>query len=264
MFNFELFPIGFLTFTLFDLLDIVLVTLLFYWVYKALKDTIAVQILFGLVILIGLKFISEAVDLKSVNWILNTIVDIWLLAFIILFQPELRKLLLLITKTPIFQLFIKTKISETLDPVIEAVKDLSERHVGALIVFPRNQTVQMTIDTGIPIGATVSQELLQSIFNTKSPLHDGAVVIENKTVEAARCVLPLSNQRKYAGRNLGTRHRAALGLTEQVDAVVLIVSEETGWISIAESGELNMNIPIAQLQEILESKLDFDKEKQPA
>jgi len=261
MLNLELFSIGFLSFTLFDLLDIALVTLLFYWVYKSLKNTIAVQILFGLVILIGLKFISEAVDLKSVNWILNTIVDIWLLAFVILFQPELRKLLLLITKTPVFQLFVKTKISETLDPVIEAARELSEKHIGALIVFPRNQTVQMTIETGIPIGAIVSHELLMSIFVTKSPLHDGAVVIENRTVEAARCVLPLSNQRKYAGRNLGTRHRAALGLTEQVDALVLIISEETGWITIAESGELNMNVPIDQLQGILESKLDFDREK---
>jgi diadenylate cyclase len=118
----------------------------------------------------------------------------------------------------------------------------------------------MTIDTGIPIGALVSHELLLSIFVTKSPLHDGAVVIANRTVEAARCVLPLSNQKKYAGRNLGTRHRAAIGLTEQVDAIVLIVSEETGWISLAESGELIMNIPIDQLQSILESKLDFEKE----
>lgn len=156
MLDIDIFSVGFLTFTLFDLLDISLVAFLFYWLYKPLKNTIAVQILFGLIILIGLKFISEAVDLKSVNWILNTVTDIWLIGFLILFQPELRRLLLIITKAPIFQLFVKSKIEEILDPIIDATKEFSEKHIGALMVFPRNQSVQMTMDTGIPIGARVS------------------------------------------------------------------------------------------------------------
>lgn len=251
----ELFSIGFLSVTLFDLIDIGIVTVLFYWLYKALKDTIAVQILFGLVALLVLSFATEATNLKSINWILNTLSDIWLLAFVILFQPELRKLLLLITRSPIFQIFVKQQINQTFDEIIEAVKEMSEKHIGALIVFPRSQTVQMTIDTGIPLKADVTSELLLSIFSTRSPLHDGAIVIDNRTIEAARCILPLSNEKKLGNKNLGTRHRAALGLTEQIDAVVLIVSEETGWISIADSGDLILNIDKDNVDKLLKEKL---------
>ncbi len=251
----ELFKIGFLAFTLIDLLDITIVAILFYWLYKALKDTVAVQILFGLVIIIGLSFITEAATLRSLNWILRTISDIWLLAFVILFQPELRKLLMLITRSPLFKLFVKSKISETIDEVIDSVQEMSEKHTGALLVFPRSQNVQMTIDTGIRLQAAVSRELIVSIFNTKSPLHDGAVIIDNQMVLAARCVLPLSQVTKLKGKNLGTRHRAGLGLSEQVDAVILIVSEETGGISIADSGDLTLNIPIENLPTVLSAKL---------
>lgn len=253
----ELFKIGFLNFTIIDLIDIIIVTSIFYGLYKALKDTVAVQILFGLVIIIVLSFFTEAINLKSVNWILRTISDIWLLAFIILFHPEIRRLLLTITRSPIFKLFVKSKISEAIDEVIETAIELSEKHVGALIVFTRSQNVEMTVDTGISLNAVVSKELLVSIFNTKSPLHDGAVIIENNLVVAARCVLPLSTVTKYESKNLGTRHRAGLGLSEQVDSVVLIVSEETGGISIAESGYLYINIPNIELPKILNEKLSI-------
>jgi diadenylate cyclase len=114
----------------------------------------------------------------------------------------------------------------------------------------------MTIDTGIPLQATISTELLLSIFSTKSPLHDGAIVVDGNIIAAARCVLPLSAETKFEGRNLGTRHRAALGLTEQIDAVVLIVSEETGWISIADSGKLMMNVKKGELIKVLKAKLE--------
>lgn len=251
----ELFKIGFLSITLFDLIDIGMVAALFLWLYSYLKDSMAVQILFGLVILIGLKFIAEAVNLRATNWILNTISNVWLLAFIILFQPELRKLMLIITRSKIFRLFVRSKIRETLDDIVDAVAELSSKHIGALIVFPRSQNVQMTIDSGIRIQAFVTKELLISIFSTKSPLHDGAVVIENQTLVAARCILPLSNVQKMNGRNLGTRHRAGLGLTEQIDALVLIVSEETGYISITDGGEMTSNINIGDLLRILEINL---------
>lgn len=251
----DLFKIGFLTVSFIDLIDVAIVGVMFYWLYKALKDTIAVQILFGLVIIIGLSFITEAINLRSLNWILRTISDIWLLAFIILFQPELRKLLLLITRSKIFKLFVKSKIAETIDEVIDAVTEMAEKHVGALLVFPRSQNVQMTIDTGIRLQAALSREILLSIFNTKSPLHDGAVIIDNQMVAAARCVLPLSQVTKYKGKNLGTRHRAGLGLSEQLDCVILIISEETGGISIADSGELTLNIPVDKLPTVLSAKL---------
>lgn len=251
----ELFNIGFLKVTIIDIADIVIVAILFYYVYKALKNTIALQILFGMVIIIALSFITEAINLKGLNWILRTISDIWVLAFVILFQPELRKLLLLITRSQLFQIFVKSKISETIDEVVDAAIECSEKHIGALIVFTRTQNVQMTIDTGIKLQATVSHELLLSIFNTKSPLHDGAVIIDNQMATAARCVLPLSTTTKIGRKNLGTRHRAGLGLSEQVDAVVLIVSEETGWISIAERGDLILNIDADHLHSILSEKL---------
>lgn len=255
----ELFRIGFLSVTFIDLIDIALVAFIFYWIYKAMKDTVAVQILFGLVILIGLQFITEAINLSSINWILETIQDIWILAFIILFQPELRKMLLLITRTPFFMFFMNTKVSESLDVIHEAVVEMSEKHIGALIVFPRTQTVKMTIDTGIPLQATLSTELLLSIFSTKSPLHDGAIVVDGNIIAAARCVLPLSSETKFDGRNLGTRHRAALGLTEQIDAIVLIVSEETGWISLADSGKLVMNVKKNELIKVMKSMLEDEQ-----
>jgi len=251
----ELFKFGFLSLNLIDIIDISLVFLIVFSLYKALRNTIAVQILFGLVILIALRFIAEAINLKSINWILKTISDIWLLGFIILFQPELRKLMMLITRSPLFRIFIKSKIFETIDEVIEAAIELSEKHIGALIVFTRSQNVQMTIETGIPMQSIVSKELLVTIFNTKTPHHDGAVIIDNNIIIAARCVLPLSSTTKVNNKNLGTRHRAALGISEHIDAVVLIISEETGWISIAEGGNLTLDIPKVSLLQILSSKL---------
>lgn len=251
----DIFRIGFLTFSIIDLIDITLLTILVFWLYKALRDTIALQILFGLMIIIGLQFITEAIGLKSINWILRTISDIWLLAFIILFQPELRRLLLMITQSTLFRIFVRSKITSTIDIVVETVKEFSEKHIGALIVFTRSQNVEMTIDTGIKLNALVSKDLLFSIFNTKSPLHDGAVIIDNQIIVAAKCILPLTALTKYETKNLGTRHRAGLGLAEQTDALVLIVSEETGAISIAHNGMLFFDIPKEELFNVLTKKI---------
>lgn len=252
-----LFKLGFLDFTIMDAVDIGLVTIIFFWVYKALKNTIAVQILFGLGILIGLSFMTEAANLKSLNWILKTISDVWLIAFVILFQPELRRMLLMLTQGPIFKIFGKSNISQTLDAVVDAAIEMSEKHIGALIVFTRSQNVEMTVDTGIPLQAKVSKELILSIFNTKSPLHDGAVIIDNQMIVAARCVLPLSHVTKYENRNLGTRHRAGLGLSEQIDAVILIVSEETGSISLAHGGKMTLNIENDTFMDVLNYTLSL-------
>jgi diadenylate cyclase len=252
---YEIFKIGFLSVTIVDLLDIAIVGALFFWLYRALKDTIAVQILFGLVIVIFLSFITEAANLKSLNWILRTISDIWLLAFVILFQPEIRRLLLMITRSPIFRFFIKSSINQTIDEVIDAVKEMSEKHIGALLVFTRSQNVKMTVESGVPIQAKVSKEILISIFNVKSPLHDGAVIIDGDIIVAARCVLPLTTRTKFGNRNLGTRHRAALGLSEQIDSLVLVVSEETGGISIAEQGEFTYDIQRNNIAATLAAKL---------
>lgn len=251
----EIIKIGFLSFSLIDIIDVSLIAILVLWLYKSLKDTIAVQILLGLIVLIGLSFITEAVNLKSLNWIIKTVLNIWLLGFIILFQPEIRRLLLKITRQSLFRVLIKPQQIKTIETICEAAIELSSKHIGALIVFTRSQNVEMTVDTGITLHALITKELLISIFNTKAPLHDGAVIVDNHSIIAARCVLPLTSMTKYSGENLGTRHRAALGLTEQLDAVVLVVSEETGGISIAEGGEIMLRIPKNKLYEELNNRL---------
>ncbi|MCX7880135.1 MAG: diadenylate cyclase CdaA [Ignavibacteria bacterium] len=252
---FELFKISFISVSLLDLIDFFLLFALFFWLYNLLKDTVAIQLLLGLVLLIVLTFITEMVNLRSSNWLLKAVMGVWLLAFIILFQPELRRALLRISNLPVFKLFLRGNITQTIDIVLSAVKEMSENHIGGLIVFVRTQNVEMSIDTGVQIGAQVTKELILSIFNPKSPLHDGAVIIEGANLVAAKCTLPLSMVTKLNGHLLGTRHRAALGLSEQTDALILVISEETGGISIAESGKLTLNIPKNQIEAILREKL---------
>jgi len=201
---FEIFKIGFLQITFLDLLDLVLLFVIFYWMYNLLKDTVAVQILFGLVLLIFMTFISEMINLRAINWLLKSVMGVWLLAFIILFQPELRRVLLRLSNLPFLRFFLRTNLTQTIDEVISAVKEMSENHIGGLIVFVRSQNVEMNVDTGVPIGARVSKELLLSIFNPKSPLHDGAVLIEGSNLLFAKCILPLSTVTKLEGRLLGT------------------------------------------------------------
>ena len=247
----ELFRIEFISVTLLDILDIVIVTAFFYILYRSLRATVAVQILFGLLALMALSVVVSSMNMKALSWIINSLMSIWLIAFIVLFQPELRRLLSELTQTRLFQMFSRSGITQTVEEVIEAAKELSEKHIGALIVFTRGQNIKVTIETGVPLRAIVSSELLVSIFNPRSPLHDGAVVIEGATIVAARCILPLSSQRKHAGRNLGTRHRAALGISEQSDVLTLVVSEETGAVSLADRGRLISEIPIASLREQL-------------
>ena len=209
-----------------------------------------------MVIIIGLSFITEAIKLKSINWILKTISDIWLIAFIIIFQTEIRKLLLLITRSKIFRFFVKSKISETIEELEDAIEDLAKSHIGALVVLPRTQNVMMSLSGGVALQANVTKELITSIFNPKSPLHDGAIVIDNQIITQARCTLPLANEIKKSGKTLGMRHKAALGLTQMVDAIVIVVSEETGRISIADGDDLLYDIKFADLSRILKEKLN--------
>ncbi len=252
---FEIFKIGFISITFLDVLDLFILFAIFYWLYNLLKDTVAIQILFGLVVLILLTFVSEMINLRSINWLLKAIMGVWLLAFIILFQPELRRVLLKISNLPVLRFFLRTNLTQTIDEVIAAINEMSENHIGGLIVFVRSQNIEINVDPGIQINARVSKELLLSIFNPKSPLHDGAVLIEGSNILYAKCTLPLSTTTKIENRLLGTRHRAALGLSEQTDALVLVVSEETGGISIAEKGKISFNIPKSKIESILSEKL---------
>jgi diadenylate cyclase len=258
---FDIFNSGLLKFGLIDFIDIVMVTGFFIFLYRALRNTIALNILIGMIVVIALKFIAETIQLKVTSWILSMIGDVWLVGFIVLFHPEVRKMLTIAMRSSFFTRFVKQELNEKLDEIIVAVKAMSDTHTGALIVFSQNQNVQMTVDTGLQLKSEISKELILSIFNTKSPLHDGAVIIENQMILAAKCILPLSNQKRYGNKILGTRHRAALGLSEQIDAVILIVSEETKAISIAYSGELTFDIPKDNLEKILLEKLNMYKQK---
>jgi diadenylate cyclase len=251
----DLFKIGFLSVSLIDIIDITLVSVLFFFIYRALRGTVAVQVLIIMILLLIASFITEALNLRVISWIIKTISGVWLIAYIVLFQPEIRRLLMMATRSNVFRMFVKSKLNVTVDEVVNAVREFSSSHIGALIIFPRSQNVEMTVEKGIELQAIVSKELIMSIFNTKSPLHDGAIIIENDLIAYAKAILPLSTETKIGQKVLGTRHRAGLGLSEQVDAIVLIVSEETGAISIADEGEIEFNIDKDQLKDILISKL---------
>lgn len=251
----ELFHIGFLSVGVVDLLDIALVSFLFYRLYMAMRGSIAIQIFLGLVLILFFSFLAQAFNFKALTWILRTLTDVWVIAFIILFQPELRRLLVLISRSPFVRLFVRVNVEESIDEVVGAVTDLSKKKFGALIVFIRTSGIRMHAETGTRMEALVSRTLLLAIFNPRSPLHDGAVIISSRQIEAARCTLPLSNITAWEGQLLGTRHRAGLGISEQADVVVVIVSEETGTVSIAENGALTRGLTPAVLRRELKSRL---------
>ena len=231
-----------------DILDILVVTFLFYRLYVAMRGTIAAQIFLGLTFVILGSIVAQAVDMKGLAWILKTLTDIWVIALIVLFQPELRRLLLFIGRNPIIKFFIRFDVVEYADLLVRAFDELRSRGEGALIVVIRTTDIKLFVDTGLPLHAQISKELLVSIFSRKSPLHDGAVVIKDRHIEAARCTLPLSQIEAIGDRMLGTRHRAALGISEQADVVVLVLSEETGQYAFAEYGKLSMNLTADELR----------------
>lgn len=254
----ELFKIGFLSVSLVDILDVVLVSLIFYRLYIVMRGTIAAQIFVGLVLILAFSFLAQAINLKAMGWILRTLTDIWVIAFIVLFQPELRRLLVLVGRNPAIRWFLKLNVDESIDEIVGAVTELARKKHGALIVIVRATGIRSYVETGTKMEAIVSRSLLLSIFNPKSPLHDGAVIIKDRLIEAARCILPLTNLTSWEGQLLGTRHRAGLGITEQADVLVVIVSEETGTVSIAEDGVLVRGLTPAVLRKELKDRLNVE------
>lgn len=239
---FELFKIGFLTVNFIDILDIALVTLIIYKLYNVIKGTIASQIFFGLIIVLLLSFIAQAANLKAIGWLLKLISDIWVIAFIILFQPEIRRLLVLVGRNPLVRFFVKNDTSNLADVITETAFELAQHQHGALMVLVKTTGIRGIVETGEAINSKVNKNLLRSIFFPRSPLHDGAVIIRNDIIEAARCTLPLSQETSLEGTPLGMRHRAGIGITEQADVICVIVSEETGSISLAENGKLKRGL----------------------
>jgi diadenylate cyclase len=238
-----------------DAIEVVVVAYILYQLYRLMRGTIAVQIALGLG---ALFLVQEIVDLAGMT-VLPKVFDylnqVFVLAVIIIFQPEIRRLLLLLGKNPIIRRFVSTTDqTETIDETVSAVEEMSDRQIGALIAFQRSTGLRSYVETGEPLRAEVSHDLLLSIFYGKNPLHDGAVIINDRRVEAARCILPVSTSMKLSPQ-LGLRHRAAVGLTEQTDAFVVVVSEETGDISVSRDGALISNITPEELRTYLVSAL---------
>ncbi len=233
-----LFQIGFLRVTLVDMVDVAIVAFVLYRLYGVMRGTIAGQIFIGLLAIAAVSFVSQTLDMKLLSWMLRTVSDIWVIALIILFQPELRRILLLIGRRGLFTTYQRYDVNQVVDELLSAAEDLSLRRFGALIVITRTSSLALTFDTGVPIDSKLSKEMVVSIFNPKSPLHDGAVVVSGEQIRSARVILPLSAATRLADVHLGTRHRAGLGISEQADVVVIIVSEEAGTISYALEGRL--------------------------
>jgi len=257
----DLFKIGFIPVGFSDIVDIALVSFIFYRLYLVMRGTVAAQIFVGLILILAVSFIAQATNLQAMSWILRTLTDIWVIAFIVLFQPELRRLLVLVGRNRIVRMFLKMNVDESIEGIVEAAAELSRKKQGALIVLVRATGIRTHTETGRRMEALVSAPLLVSIFNPKGPLHDGAVVVKDRLIEAARCTLPLSNLTSWEGQLLGTRHRAGLGISEQADVVVVIVSEETGTISIAENGALVRQLTPGQLRRELKERLNVEGDK---
>lgn len=247
----EILTFDFIKITFLDIVDILLVAYLFYIIYKNMQGTIASQIFLGLVILLLLSFAAKALNLKAMSFLLKLVTDIWVIVFVILFQPELRRLLLLLSRNRFFGYYFRSETNQMIKEVVASAFELSDKQWGGLIVLSRTTGLRGVIETGIPIGAKLSQPLVISIFNPRSPLHDGAVIIRNNIIEAARCTLPLSSQNIIDGFQLGMRHKAGLGITEQADVISIIISEETGSVSMAEDGKLYRSLSRAELTEKL-------------
>ena len=248
--NPTLFKIGFLPVTVMDIVDIMVMSYIINKVYNFLRGTRGVQMLVGLVIILIFSGLAPILQMKGMTWIFENLRTIWLIAFVILFQPELRRLLIYIGQNRLVRTLVKVSGSKVIDQVVKGTASLRDRGYGALIVMGRETGLRHIIETGVMIRAEVSEQLLLSIFNPRSPLHDGAVIIQNDIIDAAKCILPISEENQ-AKTEYGTRHKAGLTMSDESDAMVIVVSEETGKISVAIDGKFQSDINEETLEKIL-------------
>lgn len=236
----------------YEVLDIILVAILFYWVYLLLKETRAMRILYGLAVLAIIMVLGRILQLQALNFILTYVLAGLVVAIPVIFQPELRAALERLGRAKFVGEFgglKKNKLNEVAIEIVAAVAALCEAKRGAILVLTRQTGLRDVIQTGVPIDAQISRQLLVNIFAPKTPLHDGAVIISGEKIVAANCWLPLPHQEFKL--DLGTRHRAAAGITAETDAIVVVVSEETGRISLAVGGNLTVGLTPRQLGEFL-------------
>jgi diadenylate cyclase len=238
-----------------DVLDIALVSLVLYELLLLIRGTRAVQMALGGGFLLGLYFVSRRLDLETVNWVIRNLASYVVFAIIVLFQADIRRALAHFGRAPFFRYFERgSSADETIEELVVTATSLAARRVGVIIVIERQIGLRNYIEGGIPLDATVTYDLLASIFHPGAPLHDGAAIVQADRVAAAACFLPLSVNPRVS-RDLGTRHRAALGVTEESDAVAIVVSEETGIVSLAVAGELERGFSAETLRNRLRELL---------
>ena len=241
-----------------DYLDILVVAFLIYKLLPLLRTPHIMRLARTVIALVAISWITNVAKLYTINWILNQFLAVGLLAFVVLFQPELRRMLDHLGNVKISKFFGMPRQVQEMDAVItqtvRACEAMSREKVGALIVFARDQRLEEYFKTGTAIDAQVSDQLVRNIFFKNSPLHDGAMIIRDGRIAAAGCVLPLSNNENLAPE-LGTRHRAGVGMSEATDAVVVIVSEENGSISVAAGGMLKRFLKVETLDKLLRQEL---------
>ena len=244
----------FLNVSLRDIIDIIIVAVVFYKLYMLIRETRAEQLLKGIVLLLIAAKTSDVFGLRTLSWILEKAMTLGVLAVLIVFQPELRRGLEYIGRTKFFsKSYIEVELEEiekTIDQIVDAYASLARQKIGVLIIIERETGLNEIAETGTEINGKVSTELLINIFTPNTPLHDGAVLINKDNIKAASCFLPLTENINLS-KELGTRHRAAIGMTERSDSLAIIVSEETGIISMADKGRLTRNITTDQLRKII-------------
>ena len=254
----------FIIFHWLDAVDILLVAFLLYELYSLVRGTAAINILTGIILLYVVWLIVKALDMQLFSSILSRFIDVGVIAIIIVFQQELRRFLLIIGKTEFFNRknFTKNFLMLQLDkeneldlhPILKACRNMAEAHTGALIVIEKDTDLGFYAQTGDIIDSNITEAMLESIFFKNNPLHDGAVIIEENKIHAARCVLPSTEKTDFPS-NLGMRHRAAVGITEKSDAIAISVSEQTGSISLAHLGKLYHDLTPEKFATLLQEKL---------
>ncbi len=249
--RYELFSLAFLSVRVYDVVDILAVSFVLYSLYKVFKGTRAAQLLSGILILILLSVLVRWAELHGMSWLLSNLSTVWVIAVVILFQPELRRILIYLGQNPFVRYLFRVKNLAMVGEISDAILTCQERKWGMLIVMEGEVGLKHIKEKSASINARVSAELLVSIFNPTSPLHDGAVIINHEVIESAKCILPLSEEPQGVRMKLGTRHLAALGLSEETDAHILVVSEETGTLSHVYNGVMKRGLDEVQLQKVL-------------
>ncbi len=244
-----------------DALDIAIVSFLLYELLLLIRGTRAAQMALSGGFLLLLYFLSQWLQLETVNWVIRNLAAYVVFAIIVLFQADIRRALAHFGRAPFFRYFERAEhADEAIEELVTAATNLAARHIGAILVFERQIGLRNYIEGGIPLDAMITYDLLTSIFQPGSPLHDGAVSIQGDRIAAAACFLPLSVNPRVS-RDLGTRHRAALGLTEENDAIAIVVSEETGTISLAMGGDIERGFNADQLRSRLATLLGYRRRR---